>query len=103
MYRGGWCGKSLPRHTHRDLVCTVEAGVAGHFLDTHTGILCVQQRLAWQVTSSTHGDPVCTVEAGVSGSGQLQGECPSRGMLMIAPRIFGQQRVQHELLEKGPD
>ena len=34
MYSGGWCGRSLPRHTHRDLVCTAEAGVAGHFLDT---------------------------------------------------------------------
>ena len=33
---------SFPRHTHGDPVWTVEAGVAGHFLDIRTGILCVQ-------------------------------------------------------------
>ena len=37
--------------TLTDPVCTAEAGVAGHFLDMRTGILCVQHRLAWQVTS----------------------------------------------------
>ena len=42
---------SFPRHVHGDPVCTAEAGVAGHFLDTRMGILCVQQKLAWQVTS----------------------------------------------------
>ena len=37
--------------THGDLVCTAEAAVAGHFLDTCVGILHVQRRLAWQVNS----------------------------------------------------
>ena len=43
--------------------------VAGHFLDTHMGILCVQWRLAWQ-----HCDRMClatalTCEAGWAGRG----------------------------------
>ena len=78
---------------------------SGLISQTRTWGSCVYSR-GWRGRSlprQAHGDPVCTVEAGVAGSGQLQGECPSRGMLMIAPRIFGQQRVQRELLEKGPD
>ena len=114
VYSGGWRGRSLPRHAHRDPVCTAQAGVAGHFLDTRMEILvnsrgwhgrslprythgfCVYSK-GWRGRSlprHAHRDPACTVEAGVAGSGQLQGECPSRGMLTVAPRIFSQQRVQ---------
>lgn len=55
VYSRGWHGRSLPRHTHGDPVCTAEAGVAGHFLDRHTGILCVQWRLEWQAVASCRG------------------------------------------------
>ena len=46
---------SFPRHAHGDHVCTVEAGVTGHFLDTLTQILCVQWRLEWQAVASCRG------------------------------------------------
>lgn len=36
-------------------------------------------------------------------SGELEGQCHSRGMLTAAPRIFGQQRLQYEHLENGQD
>ena len=65
---GGWRGRSLPRHSHRNPVCTVEAGVAGHFLDTRKGIL-VNSR-GWHGRSlprHTHRDPACTAQAGVAG------------------------------------